>query len=131
MGDFSKLLATNFLTKVAQILGDFLGYFEKPHFKVKTALTTIWATLGNSWAAFYYYVWSHYLPHTHHVYLCFFSQVKHIRLLPDAFSQRTLTYSVRGSVTVRPTSCLTGLGSTKQVNMLLIQHKQSSQIQTK
>ena len=45
--------------------------------------------------------------------------------------QRTLTYFIRGNITVQLTSCLTGLDSTKQVNMLLIQHKQSSWFQTK
>ena len=40
--------------------------------------------------------------------------------------QKTLTYFVRGSITARLTSCLTGLDSTNQANMLLIQHKQSS-----
>ena len=29
LGDFLKFLVTNFLTKVAQIFGDYLGYFEK------------------------------------------------------------------------------------------------------
>ena len=38
--------------------------------------------------------------------------------------QRTLT--VGGSITVQLTSCFTSLESTKQVKMLLIQHKQSS-----
>ena len=28
-GDFSKFLATNFLTKVAQVLGDLLGYLKQ------------------------------------------------------------------------------------------------------
>ena len=46
------------------------------------------------------------------------------------FQQRTLTYIVSGSITVHLTSCLTGLDSTKQVNMLLIQLKQSSWILT-
>jgi len=40
--------------------------------------------------------------------------------------QRTLTYFVRGGITVRVTSCLTGLDSTKLVNLYLIQQKQSS-----
>ena len=35
------------------------------------------------------------------------------------------THFVRGSNTVRLTSCLTGLDSTKLVNLYLIQHKQS------
>ena len=44
----------------------------------------------------------------------------------NAFSQRTLAYFLRGSITVQLTSCLTGLDSTKQVNMLLsIQPRQS------
>ena len=37
--------------------------------------------------------------------------------------QRTLTYFVRGSITVLQTSCLTGLDSTKLVNLYRIQHK--------
>ena len=44
--------------------------------------------------------------------------------------QRTLTYFVRLSITVWLTSCLTGLDSTKLVNLFLIQHKQSSWILT-
>ena len=45
--------------------------------------------------------------------------------------QRTLTYFVRGSITVwRVTSCLIGLDSTNHVNLYLIQHKQSSWILT-
>ena len=42
--------------------------------------------------------------------------------------QRPLT--IWGSITVQLTSCLTGLDSTKKVNMFLIQHKQSDWIQT-
>ena len=40
--------------------------------------------------------------------------------------ERTLIYFVRGGITVRLTSCLTALDSTKLVNIYLIQHKQSS-----
>ena len=47
------------------------------------------------------------------------------------FRQRTLTYFIRRRITARLTSCLTSLDSTKQVNMSLIQHKQSRWIQTK
>ena len=36
-------------------------------------------------------------------------------------AQRTLTYFVRGSITVQLTSCLTGLDLTKQVKLLSIQ----------
>ena len=41
------------------MIGSFLGYFEKPHSCVKTALVTFgatfgknWATFGNNWATF-------------------------------------------------------------------------------
>ena len=55
--------------------------------------------------------------------------VCHCHCIVKNFGQRTLTMG--GSITVWPTSCLTGLDLTKQVNLLLIQHKQSSCIQTK
>ena len=42
----------------------------------------------------------------------------------DTSNQRTLT--IGGSITVWLTSCLTGLDLTKQVKLLLIEHKQSS-----
>ena len=35
IGLFLKDLAKNFLTKVAQIFGNFWGYFEKHHFLIK------------------------------------------------------------------------------------------------
>ena len=44
--------------------------------------------------------------------------------------QRTLTYFVRGSITVSLTSCLPGLDLADQVNLLLIKHKQSNRIKT-
>ena len=43
-------LGTNFLLKVAQMYSDTLGYFEKHHFHVKTAVATFWASLGIIWA---------------------------------------------------------------------------------
>ena len=46
LGDFLKFLATKFLAKEAQMIGNFLGYFEKPHSYVKTELATFWATFG-------------------------------------------------------------------------------------
>ena len=46
------------------------------------------------------------------------------------FVQRTLTYFIRGTITVWLTTCLTGLDLAKQVNMLLIKHKQSNWIKT-
>ena len=40
LSDFLKFLATTFLSKVANIINIFLGYFEKPHSFVKTAVAT-------------------------------------------------------------------------------------------
>ena len=48
----------------------------------------------------------------------------------QCLNQRTLTYFVRGNITVWLTSCLTGLASTKLVNLNRIQHKQNSKILT-
>ena len=42
----------SYLAKEAQMIGNFLGYFEKPHSYVKTALATFWATFGKNWATF-------------------------------------------------------------------------------
>ena len=54
LGDFRKLLATNFLAKEAQMIGNFLGYFEKSHsyFKTAFALATFWVTFGKTWPIF-------------------------------------------------------------------------------
>ena len=41
------------------MVGNFLGYFEKPHFYVKTALAIFWATFGKNWATFNSNIWSH------------------------------------------------------------------------
>ena len=46
LGDFCKFLATKFIVKEAQLIDNFLGYFEKPHSYAKTALATFWATFG-------------------------------------------------------------------------------------
>ena len=53
-----------FFTNVAQILGDFLGYFEKHRLQVKTAVATFWITFGIIWATFYFIIWSHWLSVT-------------------------------------------------------------------
>ena len=37
-----KVLGENFLTKVAQIISNFLGYLEQPHSYVKTDVATSW-----------------------------------------------------------------------------------------
>ena len=46
-------------TKVAQMIGNFLGNVEKPHCYVKTAVATFGATFANIWAMFYSNIWSH------------------------------------------------------------------------
>ena len=49
----------SYLAKEAQMIGNFLGYFEKPHSYVKTTLATFWATFGKNWATFFSNIWSH------------------------------------------------------------------------
>ena len=62
LGDFfEKKLATKFLVKEAQMIGNFLGSFEKPHSYVKTALANFWATYVKNWAPFNSNIWSHWL----------------------------------------------------------------------
>ena len=51
LGDFWKFLATKILAKEAQMIGNFLGYLEKPYSYVKTALAgyflhIFWKKLG-------------------------------------------------------------------------------------
>ena len=52
IGRFLKFLTTKFQAKEAQMIGNFLGYFEKPHSYVKTALATFLATFGKNWTTF-------------------------------------------------------------------------------
>ena len=59
LGGFLKFLATKFVGKEGQMIGNFLGNFEKPHSCVKTALATFWAALSKNWASFYSNIWSH------------------------------------------------------------------------
>ena len=59
LGDFRKLLATKFLAKEAQMIGKFLGYFEKPYSYVKLH----WLLLGQlleKLGYFYSNIWSHW-----------------------------------------------------------------------
>ena len=56
---YVDVFKTKFLTKVAQIISNFLGYFGKPHLCVKTDVDTSWVTFGNIWATFYSSIWSH------------------------------------------------------------------------
>ena len=60
IGRFLKVLDNKILTKVAQIISNFLGCFEKPHSYVKTAVGTSWVTFGDIWATFYSNIWSHW-----------------------------------------------------------------------
>ena len=50
---------TKLLRNVAQICGDFFGYFEKCHFLKKTNMATIWSTFDKHWALFHLIIWSH------------------------------------------------------------------------
>ena len=52
LGDFCNFPVTNFLSKVARIFGDFLGYFENGTFCVKTAVAIFGASFGGNWATF-------------------------------------------------------------------------------
>ena len=58
---YVDVFKTKFLTKVAPIISNFLGYFGKPHSYVKTAMDTFWATVGKNWPSFYSNSWSHWL----------------------------------------------------------------------
>ena len=60
LGNFWKVLATKFIAKEAQMIYNFLGYFEKPHYYEKTVLATFGATFGKNWATFYS-ICSHWL----------------------------------------------------------------------
>lgn len=46
LGDFRKFAATNLLTRVALILGNFSASLNTSFFVIKTAVATIWATFG-------------------------------------------------------------------------------------
>ena len=63
LGDFSKFLATNFLTKVAQTIIDIWDNFEKNHnFLSQPVVATFWATFSDFWATFYSNTWSQRCP---------------------------------------------------------------------
>ena len=86
LGDFWKFFTTKFLAKEAQIIGNFLGYFEKPHSYVKTAL----ASLGQLFEKLGYFLLQHLvtLPITIPVVRVTHLKVKKIReiLLDQALS---------------------------------------------
>ena len=60
LGVFWNFFSADFLTKVAQIFDDFLGYDEKHHFLIKSCFGSF---LGNGfkiWASFSSNIWSHW-----------------------------------------------------------------------
>ena len=59
LGDFWKFLATNILTKVAQIFGNFLGCCEKHYFVSKNCCGSFLGRVWKNWATFYSNIWSH------------------------------------------------------------------------
>ena len=52
LGDFWNFLATNFITKVVQMIGNFLGNFENHRFLSPTVVAACRATFGQTWATF-------------------------------------------------------------------------------
>ena len=60
IGRFFKVLTTKFQAKEAQMIGNFLGYFEKLHSCVKSELATFATTFGKNWATFNSIIWSHW-----------------------------------------------------------------------
>ena len=53
LGDFSKLLSTNFYIKDAQMFSSHFGYFEIHRFWSNYCIGYFFATFGNIWATFY------------------------------------------------------------------------------
>ena len=99
---------------------NFFKYLHKLEFKANVAC---WRTQYEHGATFWEYF--------RYDFLRVFSIRFYRLLLHKDMEQRTLTCLVKGMITVWLTSCLTGLDSTKQVNILLIQYKQSRWIGTK
>ena len=60
LGDFCNFLATNFITKVAQMIGNFLGNFENHCILRQIVVATFRAIFGQTWATFYPNIWSHW-----------------------------------------------------------------------
>ena len=57
--DFWNFLAINFVTKVAQMFGDFLGNCENHHILSQTGEVTFWATFRKTWATCNFKIWSY------------------------------------------------------------------------
>ena len=64
LGVFLKVLGNKISCKRSPNEWHILGYFEKHHAYVNTALATLWPTFGQHWATFYSNIWSHCLLHT-------------------------------------------------------------------
>ena len=60
LGDFWKFWLTNLLTKVAQIFGKFLCYFESHHLFSKNCGSYFFGNYWKFWATFYSNFWSHW-----------------------------------------------------------------------
>ena len=56
---FYKFLGAIFLTKVAQLFCDLLGYLDKHQFLSKNFVAPYWAIIGQISATFYSNIWSH------------------------------------------------------------------------
>ena len=52
LGDFWNFFVTNFITKAAQMFGDFLVSCENHHLLSKIGKATFWATFGKTWLLF-------------------------------------------------------------------------------
>ena len=87
------------------MIGNLLGYFEKPHFYLSTAVSTFWATFGEIWATFYSNIWSHWAAVRLEVCGCTtnltkmlkFDLQKHFCKFEDIFSQASVSF---GSMSV-------------------------------
>ena len=58
IGRFLEFLGNTFITKLAQMFGDFWGTCENHCIISQTGDATFWATFGKTWATFYYKIWS-------------------------------------------------------------------------
>ena len=109
---FVKVGGTFGQINLKEMAQDFLNYSKVEKFR------RIWSHCRLPLSAFYFW----------HLLL-----EMYCHLLSKIFclsEQRTLTDFIRGSITVRLTSCLTGLDLARRVNMLWIKHKLSSWILT-
>ena len=59
VGQFFKGLATNFVTKVSQVFGDLLVYFEKRHYIVKNCCGYYLGNFCTKLGDFFPQIWSH------------------------------------------------------------------------